>query len=194
MPVRSFARDFMHKLGENDVSGNAAELAYYFMFSVFPFFLFLATLLGYVPIPHLVDKTLMFFGGVLPPTAARIVSTSLHSVVSQKHEGLLSLGILMALWSASTAVSVFATTLDNAYGVKEARPYWKVRLQAIALTVALSVLVIATVGLSVFGRLIDHFVTQQLHLPLFHTIWSLARWPVAFVLAMFGLMLLYRYS
>ena len=194
MSARLFLHDCVHKLGVTNISGNAAELAYYFMFSAFPFFLFLATLLGYIPIPHLASKTVLFFGGMLPPTVTRVVSSSLHSVLTQKHGGLLSLGILVALWSASTAVSVFATTLDNAYGVQEARPYWKLRLQAIVLTVALSVLVIATVGLSVFGTLIDRFVMQQLHIPLFHQIWSLLRWPVAFVLAMFELMVLYRYS
>lgn len=192
MNLKRLGASFAHKMSATDISGAAAELGYYFLYSIFPFFLFLTAVLAYLPIPGLVPKTLAFFSQVIPPSASHTVSAALSSVVSHQHGDLLSVGILVSLWTASSAVSALTDSLNIAYGAKETRPFWKVRLLAIALTAIQVVLVVAAAALSLFGHLIAKMGAAAGLGEVFQTLWSLARWPAAIVLATLGLMLLYR--
>src|SRR5918993_6018665 len=76
----------------------AAALAYYFLFALFPFFLFLTTLLGYLPIPDLLDRLLETLGPMLPGEALQLVEDNIRQLVTGQRGGLLSFGILAALW------------------------------------------------------------------------------------------------
>src|SRR5919108_250380 len=62
--AKELGRRVMHEFQDDDCLGRAAQLAYYFLFALFPFFLFLTTLLGYLPIPDLLDRIM---AGVRPP-------------------------------------------------------------------------------------------------------------------------------
>jgi len=194
MHVKEFAKAFGKKLAANNISGYAAELSYYLLFALFPFFLFLAALMAYLPAPHLVDHILQFFSGALPTSAAKLVSSTLQGIIGQQHGGLLSLSIVIALWTASSAISALTTSLNLAYGVKEDRPYWKVRLVATGLTLALAILAIAATALSLFASLIDRFVTTHLHSEIFHWLWTALHWPLAFVLVGLLVMMLYYFA
>lgn len=194
MHIKEFAKAFGQKLADNDISGYAAELAYYLLFALFPFFLFLAALMAYLPVPNLVGHILQFFSGALPGSAAKLVSSTLNGVISQPHGGLLSFGIAAALWTASSAISALTTSLNLSYGVKESRPYWKVRLYALGLTVGLAVLAVTATALSLFGGLIDRFVTTHLHSQIFHKAWVALHWPLAFVLVAALIMMLYYFA
>jgi len=62
---------------------------------------------------------------------------------------LLTFGVLGALWSSSSAMCNIIDTLNRAYGIKEARPWWKIQLLAIVLTVGLSLFVLISFTLVV---------------------------------------------
>ena len=116
--------------------GQAAQLAYYFLFALFPFLLFLTTLLGFVPIPNLMDKIMALLAELMPREALSLVQDNVHNLITNQQGGLLSFGILAALWTASSAMTAITDTLNRAYDVPEGRPFWKVRLVAILLTSA----------------------------------------------------------
>lgn len=126
LSVKELARRVLRQMQEDDVTGYAAQLAYYFLFSLFPFFLFLTALLGYIPIPNLMDKIMELVGQVLPGDAMRLVTDNVKTLVSQQHGGLLSFGIIAALWTASSAITAMSDALNRAYGVQEGRPFWRV--------------------------------------------------------------------
>ena len=134
--------------GDN-VFGTAAELAYFFLLSLFPLLIFLASLVGFLP--GLRENILASLGKAMPDDAMRIVEHTLRDAVGKRSRGLLSFGFIASLLAASNGVVALIGTLNIAYEVKERRPYWKLWLIAIALTIGLSVLVIAGALLIMFG-------------------------------------------
>ena len=109
--------------------------------------------------------------------------------------GLLSFSILLALWTASSAIEAIANSLNRAYGVKERRPWWKVRLTAILLTCGLAVLVLASMALLIFGPELGGFIAAKVGLgTAFHMFWDLMRWPLTVFLMMIGAALIYYFA
>jgi membrane protein len=125
---------------EDNVFGGAAELGYYFMLALFPMLIFLMSLVGFLP--GVQENILSALGKVAPADAMRLVKETLADVISHRSGGLLSFGILGTLWAASSGVESLMGTLNVAYDAKEGRSFWKTRLIAIGLTVALALLVI----------------------------------------------------
>jgi membrane protein len=151
LSVQELARRVVREIQQDDCLGRAAQLAYYFLFALFPFFLVLTTLLGYLPIPNLLDRLMDMLGQMLPGEALQLVQDNLHELVSGERGGLLSFGLLAALWTSSSALTAIMDSLNRAYNVEEGHPFWKVRGVAILLTVGLSVFIIVSILLLTFG-------------------------------------------
>ncbi|HKQ29876.1 MAG TPA: YihY/virulence factor BrkB family protein [Burkholderiales bacterium] len=179
LTVRELARRVIREMGEDEVSGYAAQLAYYFLFALFPFFIFLTALLGFIPIPDLLDRIMEVLIDFIPVGAAEIVEDNVYALVSQERGGLLSFGILLALWSASGAVAAITESLNRAYGVREGRPFWKARGTAILLTVGLAAMIILSMVLLVVGPGLIGPLADMIGLgPVFKTLWLVLRWPI----------------
>lgn len=183
------------EIAKDDVWGYAAQLAYYFLFSLFPFFIFLAALLPYIPIPDLMEQIMILVRDFVPGEAAEIIQQNVHELVTRPRSGLMSFGIGLALWSASSAIAAIAECLNRAYGVKEGRPYWKVRLTAITLTVGLAILLISSMVLLIFGPEVGGLLADRFGVgAVFDMVWSLLRWPLVVFLMMLAVAIIYYYA
>jgi membrane protein len=190
--VTELARRVVAEIQDDDCLGRAAQLAYYFIFALFPFFLFLTTLLGYLPIPDLLDRLLETLGQMLPGEAIRLVQDNLRQLVSGQRGGLLSFGLLAALWTSSSALTAIMDSLNRAYDVDEGRPFWKVRGLAILLTVGLSVFIVAALVLLTFGPGIGRWIADLVGLGrAFELAWNILRWPVIVGFMVVAMALLY---
>ena len=130
---------FIHRVSHDNLTTLAAALAYYFLFSLFPFVLFVLALVTMLPFAHgLEDWLLAQAGQIVPGDAYTMIADVISSLLAQPRSGLLSLGAALALWGASTAVTGLMGALNVAYGVPERRSWWKVRLVAIGVVVATS--------------------------------------------------------
>jgi membrane protein len=195
LSVKELARRVWRQMQEDDVTGYAAQLAYYFLFSLFPFFLFLTALLGYIPIPNLMDQIMDLLGQVLPGDALRLVQSNVKTLVSQQHGGLLSFGIILALWTASSAIAAISDALNRAYGVQEGRPFWRVRGAAILLTIGLSLFIVVSMALLIFGPQIGGWLADKIGLgEAFSVFWNIVRWPVIVVLMILAMAFLYYFT
>src|SRR5713226_10617756 len=114
-----FKRTLKETVADNCL-GMAAQLAYYFFLSLFPALLIVVALTGLFP-SNLLDRILSWFGSFTPPEVLEIVAGQIQQIRQSGHTGLLTFGILGALWSSSSAMSAIVDTLNRAYGVKEAR-------------------------------------------------------------------------
>ena len=180
------------EFNEDDVLGRAAQLSYYFLLALFPLLLFLTAVLGLIAgeDSELRSSLFGYLGAVLPPSASDIISTSVNEAVTQSGGGKISLGVLATLWAASNGMGAISESLNVAYDVKEARPWWKSRLMAIVLTIALAVLIIAALVLVLMGGDIAEWLAAHLGLGnVFEWGWKILQWPVvlAFVLLAFAL-------
>jgi membrane protein len=192
LSVKDLARRVVHEVQEDDCFGRAAQLAYYFLFALFPFFLVLITLLGYLPVPNLMDRLMEMLAQMLPGEALQLVQDNLHELVTSQRGGLLSFGILAALWTSSSAITAIMDSLNRAYDVQEGRPFWKVRGLAILLTIGLSLFIIVSLVLLTFGPQIGGWIADQVGLGrVFQIAWNVLRWPVIVGLIILAMALIY---
>ena len=102
LSAKELTRRVIREIQHDDCVGRAAELAYYFLFALFPFFLFLTTLLGYLPVPNLLDRILELLAQFLPGEALTLIQDNVRQLVTDQRGGLLSFGFVAALWTSSS--------------------------------------------------------------------------------------------
>jgi membrane protein len=188
-------RRVVAEVQQDNCAGYAAALAYYFLFALFPFFLFLTALLGYLPIPNLLDRMMAFLAQVMPGEALSLVEDNVRNLVSQQRGGLLSFGILAALWTSSSAITGISDALNHAYDVEEGRPFWKVRGMAILLTIGLSIFLISSIVLLMFGPQIGGWLAGFVGLGgAFEIAWNILRWPVILFLVITAVATIYYFA
>src|ERR1043166_8728393 len=132
-----------HEIEEDKVFGRAAELSYYFLLALFPFLIFLTSIIGMVLGSGTGTRHQLFnyLGRIMPPSAFQLIDSTMREVSASSTGGKLSFGILAALWAASNGMGAITESLNVAYDLNESRPWWKQRLTAMGLTMALSVLI-----------------------------------------------------
>jgi membrane protein len=147
---RRLVGGLVSQVAGDGISTLAAALAYYFFFSLFPFLLFLLALVTLLPgVQGLEDWLLGRAAEVVPPGAYASLEGVIRSLFDEPRSGLLSVGAGLALWSASTAITGLTAALNVAYGVRERRPWWRVRIIGIGLTIAMSFFMILAFVLAV---------------------------------------------
>jgi membrane protein len=189
-----FKRTFNEAFTKDNCLGMAAQLAYYFFFALFPALLFLVALASYFPAYKLVDDMFRTLGGYVPPEALTIMTDQLRKISEGNQGGLLTLGVLTALWSTSSAMTAIIDTLNAAYDIEEGRPWWHVRLIAIGLTVSIAIFILISMALLLIGpSFIERMLGATLG-PWFTFAWNGLRWPVLFVLVSAAIALIYYYA
>lgn len=168
---------------DDDMTTYAAALAYHGLLALFPFVIFLIALLGFLGAPGFFDSVLEQARAVLPADAYQPLQDVTTEIQNQQSGGLLSFGILAAIWAASSGIRALMKALNTAYDVEETRPVWKLYLLSILYTVGLAVLAIAAIALMLLGPQAMQWLADQIGLGgAFVTIWTWARWPVAVIL------------
>lgn len=192
LTLRELAVRVWREVQKDEISDRAAALSYYFLFSLFPALLFLTALLGLLPIPGLMDRFMDYFGQALPEDAASVVAKTLTEVVRGAHGGLLSLGMLGALWAGSNGMGSVMTALNVAYHVTETRPWWKRRLLAAGLTIGFALFILSALVLLVFGPRLGGAVAGRFGLgAAFTTVWNALNLPIVIFFVLVGIALVY---
>ncbi len=189
--VWQVAKRSVQEFSADDMLTYAMALSYQVFFSLFPFVIFLLALLGLLNIPGFFDWLLEQARTVMPSQAAGLVENVIGQVRNQAAGGVLSFGAIIALWSASSAVRMAMHALSVAYDVED-RAVWKKFPLSILYTLLLAVLLIATVGLMILGPQVAQWVAGLVGLgSVFVTLWTWLRIPVAVLLMIFILALVY---
>jgi membrane protein len=175
--------------------GLAAQLAYYFFLALFPALLFLVALVSFLPVSGLMDAITAMLARVAPGEVLSIIQEQILKIASGKNGGLLTLGMIGTIWSMSSGMTAIIDTMNQAYDIQESRPWWKVRLVAVTLTIALAVFIVVSFALVVVGPTLAEKVAVWAHMgPLFTWTWKILQWPVVFGLVALGIGLMYYYA
>lgn len=196
--IRHIAKkDFYKRLyaeySNHGVADSASSLSYYFVFSLFPFLFFLTTLAAYIPqasrsLEPLFSRARM----VLPGQAMAVVEIHLNGLVNQPRPRLLTLGVLIAIYSASRGVDAVRKALNRAYDVKETRPMWKTELLALGMTVGGGILVLIGIALLISGSHAGFWIARHLGVGKeFVQVISWIRWPMTATFITLGAALCY---
>jgi membrane protein len=180
---------------EDDCLGWAAELAFFWFLALFPASLFLVAVASYLPVEHLVDVAVSSLARVAPDDVLVLVREQLTQIAKGPPSGLLTLSLLGALWSSSSAMTAINDTLNQAYHVRETRSWWRVRLLAAGLTVVLVAFTLVAVAVVTMGPTLVAKLGDSLELPgAFTRLWSIAEWPLAFGLVATALGWVYYFA
>jgi len=189
--VWQVAKRSVQQFNADDMITYAAALSYYMFFSLFPFIIFLLALLGLLNLTSFFDWLLTQSQTVLPGQALGLVKNIVGQVRGQAASGLLSFGAIVALWSASAAVRMAMHALNVAYDTED-RVAWQKFPLSILYSLVLAILVIVAVGLMVLGSQVAQWIGPLVGLgSAFVTLWTWLRIPVAVVLMMLVLALIY---
>jgi membrane protein len=188
-------REVYERLFEDDVFGRAAQLAYYWLFSIFPMLLFLTALLAYIQKPALFDSLFEYLNTVLPRDAYSLLRTTFNQIVRRPRSGLVSFGIALTIWAASAGMESLINALHVAYDVPRGRGWAKDKWRSIWMTLGLAVFVSTALLLLFFGGLIGQQIAAGFgYGALFHTGWEFLRWGVIIGFIFFALELIYYFA
>ena len=194
MPAWVFLKKLARRIADNAVTDRSATLAYYFIFALFPFLFTLVTLAAYLPVKNAIAELMARIDPLMPGEAMSIIDAQLHSLATQQRPRLLTFGLFLALWSASRGVDALRTALNLSYDVKESRPWWRVQLLAVAVTIATSLLMLLSIAGLALGSSAGLWLAARLHVDQFWALlWAWLRWPITAGGVMLVLALLYYF-
>jgi membrane protein len=151
-------RRVVREIGDDGVMNMAAAVAFYWLFALFPFIIFLVTLIPLLPENTRQDATAWITSKVevnLPPGGAReMVVNQMHSIINTPRGGVLSFGLLLTLWAASNGMVATMTALDRCYDITRPRNFLVQRGVAVMMTVSVVVLTLTIVLLIPVGNIV----------------------------------------
>lgn len=191
----ALARRTVGEVVADNCLGLAAQLAYYFFLALFPALLFLVALLSFVPVENLMDTIVASLARVAPGDVLGIIQDQIITIAQDDAGGLLTFGMIGTIWSSSSGVTAIIDSLNQAYDIQEGRPWWKVRLVALGLTVALAGFIVVSTVLVVAGPAIGRQAAEWLGLgEAFTLTWMIVQWPVVFLLIVTAIALVFYYA
>lgn len=194
---KDLAKRVYAEVTDDDVLGRSAQLSYYFLLALFPAMLFLTSLLGYLAGEDSQLRQGLFnsLAAVLPGDASQLISKTVTDVTQSSGGGKLSFGILATMWAASNGMGAISESLNAAYDLKESRPWWKVRLTALGLTLALTLLIVTALVLVLYGGDIAEVVSAKLGMgEVFETAWKILQWPLVLIFVLLAFALIYYFG
>src|SRR3712207_361983 len=194
---RELGRRVWLEIYEGDLFTRAAALSYYFLLALFPLLIFLTAALGYFADAgtELRQNLLNYLASVAPRTASALVRDTVAEITENAGGGKLSFGLVAALWFASYGMGAVGDTLNAAYGVRESRAWWRVRLVSLGLTAALAVIIVSALALMFYGGEIGESLAARLDAGgAFEAAWAVLQWPIVLAFVLFGFALIYYFA
>jgi membrane protein len=166
-----------------------------FFLALFPAILFLLALASFFPLQGMTGDFSRTAGRFLSPEISQLVQDQLQRLGNAHSGGLVTFGVLGALWSSSAALVSIVTALNRAYAISEGRPWWKVRLVAIGLTLVTAVLVLVGMSLVLAGPAAATYLGDTLGWGgMFKWTWLILQWPLVLALISTALGLVYYFG
>ena len=185
--VKRTAREFL----KDDCMGLSQQIAFSSLLAFFPSVILLIGLLGLFG-PGAYEELVKLLGGVAPGAVTDMIELARESSAGKPAAASIALlaGTFGAIWAASGAMNAVIKAVNRAYDRLETRPFWKVRLIAIALVILTGVVTAGLFVLIVFGGPLGDAIADRASLGgAFDLVWNIVRWPIAFaaILAFFAL-------
>lgn len=175
-----------------EVSPNSAELAYFILLSIAPILLVVANVIPFLPITA--TEVLPYLKTALPPDIYKIVQPMLLDFLSQTRGGVISIGLITSLWSASKAFNATQLVLNDVYGVEERKNFIIVRVVSFIINLAIVGVVGVIMFAFVFGKQILHLIENILNVKLTFVEEVLSyRWLILLIVLIVVLTLIYTF-
>lgn len=172
-----FWKELLVRVKKVDVTGLGSQLAFFFLLSLFPLLIFIMTLLPFLNLDQ--AQIFLFIRDYAPGSVALLIEDTVKDVLENRNGGLLSIGILATIWSASKGMNALTKALNRSYFTEETRSFVVARGMSIVFTIMLIAVLIVALVLPVFGQQIGVFVFSALGLEDdFMFLWGNLRWTI----------------
>jgi membrane protein len=192
----AFGKRLKDRVAEHDVSGGAAELAYRFFLAIFPFLIFLAALGGFLAsafnVDNPTDEVMSLIGDSLPEDSSSVLRTQLEGVIEQRNAGLMSLGVLAAIWAASSGINGLMKNMNRIYDVGESRSMVVRYAISLGLTFLSAGLMVGAFIVFFIGQIYGTDIAAEVGLgETLSNVLTLARWPAAIIMVVLAMAFMY---
>src|ERR1700739_2014945 len=191
------SRRVVHGIQEDDLFGRASELAFNFLLALFPLLLFMLTLFGLFASRsnELQSSFLSYFADFLPPSAVQLLNAITIEMAANATSGKLTFGIVLTLWFASGGMSSMISTLDAVYHVRESRAWFRGRLVALRLPIAISTLLLTSLFIVLVGGHFSDWIAIKLHLTsIVLVVWKVLQWVAVALFLTLSFSLIYYFG
>jgi membrane protein len=196
LTLSQLTRRVVHGIQDDDLFGRASELAYNFLLALFPLLLFILTLFGlFARSSELQSSLLSYFADFLPSSAFQLLKAITIEMAANATSGKLTFGIVLTLWFASGGTSSMISTLDAIYHVRQSRGWFRGRLIALELTIAILVLLITSLFIVLVGGHFTDWIGMKLHLTsIVMTAWKGLQWAAVVLFLTLSFSLIYYFG
>ncbi len=155
-----FLKELLVRIKKVDVTGLGSQLAFFFLLSLFPLLIFIFTLLPYLNLNQ--AEIFSFINDYAPESVASLIEDTLGEILNNRNGGLLSVGALATIWSASKGMNALTKALNLSYFKEETRSFIVARGMSMVFTVMLIAVLLVALILPVFGEQISNFAHTYL--------------------------------
>jgi membrane protein len=166
--LKSILLRLYDKFWEEDVLSSSAQVAFYLSFSLFPLLLFLVNIFGLIlgSAADLRNELFSYLRQIMPLAAYQLVQKTILEVSENSSGGKLTIGFLVALWSASAGMDSLRVALNHVYKIKETRSWWLTKLESLVLTLLLIFLLSFVLGIVFYGWKFLSVILALINLPI----------------------------
>lgn len=188
-----FLYRLIKNIREDEVTAIGAQLTYYLILSLFPFLIFLLSIVGHISIvtPAFLDDILVF----LPTETQILINSIVKEIARNTSDSILSASLFLSLWSGSVGISAIIRAINKAYDIRERRNYIMQKIVSIIFAIALVVLIVIVLLTLVFGEMIGNTIFSYIGATdIFYQIWEFIRKVIPLISMIIIFALLYKYS
>jgi membrane protein len=180
-------KDIYARFMNDDLLSIGAQATFFLLLSLFPFLIFVITLITYMPMINFQDS-IQVLAAFMPENAYLILRDIVNQTIANRSVALLSFGMLSALWSSASGVTSLVRGINRAYDQEETRRSWKITAVSLYFALELAVAIIFSLILIVFGKILG---TQIFHFLGFSDV-SLKVWSyVGYIIALITTILVF---
>jgi len=176
----NFVQSLYCRFQDDEVPAMGAQLTYYLILAFFPFLIFIIAVLSFanLTVQDVVDR----IHYIMPEMSTKTISDAFVEIQASRSGSLLSIGLLVTLWSASNGVSAIIKSLNKAYDAEESRPYWKVKAISLVFTIVLALVLAFVLVMLIFGKVIGDRLYHWTHLPgNIDVLWGIGQYVIPIV-------------
>ncbi len=190
-----FITTLIARIRADGCTSMASMLAYNFFLTLMGVLILTVAVLAYLPVDNLGEMIVSQLKDVLPSDALSLIDRTLARTFAHGRFTILALSFLGTIYVMSNGYSGLITSLTRIYRLQETRPWLRVRLRALVMSLIAAALILASFSLVVLVPAIADALSDDRGISETISLWlGRMRWPVIIMLAVAGVESTYRYG
>ena len=196
LPLYDVLEFFIKGLFQGALSVRAAAIAFSFFMAIFPFILFIFSLIPYIPIENFQEQLMALFSEIIPPDTYAMVEKTIFEIVMKQNSGLLSLSFLLTFIFSTNGISAIIDGFNGSVNVNKTKTWLQQRIMAIYLMLIISFLVVIAIAMiTMGGAVIEWLVANKIfssQITIF--LLEITKWVITLSLTYFSVSFLYYFG